>query len=151
MEELKSLAQDLGISNRVGFTGFVEQPAAAMRSLDIVVHASTQPEPFGLVIIEAMATGRAVIVSEAGGASELIHTNGRSNGDAEINALGHAPGDGKALAERITQLANDPHLRWRLAAAGRATAERRFDLGRLKEDLLPIYRSLVAARGVDVG
>ena len=43
-----------------------------MRALDVVVHASTQPEPFGLVIAEAMACGRAVVVSSGGGAAEIV-------------------------------------------------------------------------------
>jgi glycosyltransferase involved in cell wall biosynthesis len=54
IKDLKKLADSLGIGGQVGFTGFVDEPAEAIRALDIVVHASTQPEPFGLVIIEAM-------------------------------------------------------------------------------------------------
>ena len=99
LTELRHVAGELGITDRVGFTGFVDQPAAAMRALDIVVHASTEPEPFGLVIVEAMACGRAVIASDAGGAAELFETG--------VNALGHAPGDAAQLAERIAQLATD--------------------------------------------
>src|ERR1700722_15168182 len=53
--ELRALLSELGLAGRVGFTGFVDDVGAAMRALDIVVHASTQPEPFGLSIIEAMA------------------------------------------------------------------------------------------------
>ncbi len=134
LEELKRLASRLGLTNRVGFTGFLSEPAEAMRALDIVVHASTQPEPFGLVIAEGMACGRAVIVSEAGGAAELI--------EAEINALGHSPGDAAQLAECITLLAKDRQLRTRLGLAGRATAERRFDRARLATELIPIYREV---------
>ena len=63
LDELRRLAESLGLSWPVGFTGFVDDAAAAMRALDVVVHASTQPEPFGLVIAEAMACGRAVVVS----------------------------------------------------------------------------------------
>jgi glycosyltransferase involved in cell wall biosynthesis len=133
LEELKSLAHQLGLTSRVGFTGFLSEPAQAMRALDIVVHASTQPEPFGLVIAEGMACGRAVIVSEAGGAAELIET--------EVNALGHPPGDAVRLAERMTLLATDKALRARLGAAGRVTAERRFDRSRLATELMPIYRA----------
>jgi len=137
LAELKGMARQLGISDRVGFSGFVDQPAAAMRSLDIVVHASTEPEPFGLVIVEGMACGRAVIASEAGGAAELI--------ESAVTALGHTPGDAAQLAERITQLVTDPHLRARLGAAGRATVERRFNRTRLAEELLPIYRAAMTA------
>ena len=137
LAELKDTAQRLGISSRAGFTGFVSEPASAMRALDIVVHASTQPEPFGLVIVEAMACGRAVIVSEAGGALELIET--------DKNALGHTPGDAAQLAERITQLATDPDLRERLGAAGRANVEQRFNRKRLARELIPVYLSVTAA------
>jgi glycosyltransferase involved in cell wall biosynthesis len=135
--ELKTLVMDLGISDRVGFTGFVDQPAAAMRSLDIVVHASTESEPFGLVIVEAMACGRAVIACDAGGAAELFEN--------DVTALGHTPGDAAQLAERITQLAGDPDLRKRLGAAGRDTVEQRFNRARLAKELIPIYESVAAA------
>jgi glycosyltransferase involved in cell wall biosynthesis len=53
------------------------RPADAMRALDVVVHASTDPEPFGLVVAEAMACGRAVTTSGTGGASELIERTRR--------------------------------------------------------------------------
>jgi glycosyltransferase involved in cell wall biosynthesis len=132
------LARDLGIEDRIGFTGFVDQPASVMRSLDILVHASTQPEPFGLVIAEGMACGRAVIASNAGGAAEVF--------DAEVNALSHTPGDVIALAQRMEELATKPELRARLGAAGRATAEARFDRSRLARELVPIYREVVAGR-----
>src|SRR5262249_20746176 len=73
LEELRALAGELGIGDRVGFTGFVGDTAPALRALDIVVHASTRPEPFGLVIAEAMACGRPIIVSDAGGAREVVN------------------------------------------------------------------------------
>src|SRR5258708_38701834 len=90
-----------------------------MRALDVVVHASTQPEPFGLVIAEGLATGRAVIVSAGGGANELV-TDG-------VDALTHTPGDAESLARCIERLAGDPALRRRLGAARRAAALRPFD------------------------
>jgi glycosyltransferase involved in cell wall biosynthesis len=101
--DLRRLAASLGLEGRVGFTGFVEEPAAAMRALDVVVHASTQPEPFGLVIAEAMACGRAVVVSGGGGAAELVRPG--------ADALVHEAGRASALAERIGELARDPALR----------------------------------------
>ncbi len=136
LAELKQLADKLGVSDRVGFTGFVDQPAAAMRALDIVVHASTQPEPFGLVIVEGMACGRAVIASDGGGAVELI-TSG-------ADALGHPPGDAKTLAGCITRLATDSELRSKLGQAGRIVAEHRFDRARLATELVATYQSVTA-------
>ncbi len=133
-EELREMASALGIADRVGFTGFVDDPAAAMRALDVVVHASTQPEPFGLVIAEAMACGRAVVVSAAGGAAEIVR-------DGQ-DALAVPPGDARAMAEAIRRLAADADLRARLGAAGRARAERDFDRARLARQVVPLYRSL---------
>jgi len=138
-DELKALARDLGISDRVGFTDFVAEPAAAMRALDIVVHASTEPEPFGLVIAEGMACSRAVIASAAGGAAEII--------DAEVNALSHSPGDAAHLAAQITSLASNVELRQRLGQAGRATVQERFNRERLVKELAPIYSKLVPVDG----
>jgi glycosyltransferase involved in cell wall biosynthesis len=133
--ELMQVVDRLGIGDRVGFTGFVAEPESALRALDIVVHASTSPEPFGLVIVEAMACERPVVVSLAGGAAEIV-TPG-------VDALGHAPGDVQGLAARLTELALDPALRTRIARAGRATAERCFDRARLARQLIPIYESVV--------
>jgi glycosyltransferase involved in cell wall biosynthesis len=136
LAELKQLANKLGGSHRIGFTGFVGQPAAAMRSLDIIVHASAQPEPFGLVIVEGMACGRAVIVSEGGGVTELITVG--------ADALSHPPGDANILARCITRLATDTELRRKLGQAGRSTAEQRFDRARLATELVPLYRQVTA-------
>ena len=109
-----------------------------MRALDVVVHASTQPEPFGLVIAEGMACGRAVIVSDGGGAAELV-TVGE-------NALSHPPGDADSLAGCIMRLATNSGLRRRLGQGGRSTAEHRFDRARLATELVPLYRDVAAAR-----
>ena len=117
--DLEALIASYGLERQVGLTGFVDRPAAAMRALDIVVHASTKPEPFGLVIAEGMSCGRAVIVSAAGGADELV--------TSEIDALTHPPGDVDGLARCIERLTTDSELRQRLAAAGRQSALRRFD------------------------
>jgi len=136
LDELRRLADRLGLSGRVGFTGFVDDAAAAMRALDVVVHASTQPEPFGLVIAEAMACGRAVVISEAGGAAEIV-TPGE-------DALVHAPGSVSALAERMGELARDPALRTALGARAAQSARRRFARARLADELMPIYRLLCA-------
>lgn len=138
LAELQALAARAGVADRVTFCGFIPASETALRALDIVVHASTDPEPFGLVIAEAMACGRAVIVADAGGARELV-TPG-------VDALTHTPGDAAALAARIQELASDAGLRARLGAAAQATATRRFDRTRLAMELLPVYRRAVAGR-----
>jgi glycosyltransferase involved in cell wall biosynthesis len=103
-----------------------------------VVHASTDPEPFGLVIAEAMACRRAVVASAGGGAGELIEPG--------VTALVHEPGDVGALADRIRTLVVDAALRARLAAAARDAAERAFARARMVAELVPVYRTLAPGR-----
>jgi glycosyltransferase involved in cell wall biosynthesis len=138
LDDLRADAARLKLGDRLGFTGFVEEPADAIRGLDVVVHASTEPEPFGLVIIEAMACARALVSSDAGGAAELV--------DDRQTALVHPPGDAVRLAAVLEELIRDEALRRRLGEAGRASVERRFDRRRLAEELMPIYRGLVEGR-----
>jgi len=133
--ELEQEADQLGLTGKVGFTGVVEDAAQAMRALDIVVHASTQPEPFGMVIAEGMACARPVVASQGGGATELF-----SDGE---NALAHSPGDANALSRQILRLAGDPALRARLGAAGRATAEQRYSRERLAQELIATYGAVL--------
>ena len=136
MDDLRKMATELGLEKIVGFTGFVDDTAVALRALDIVVHASTQPEPFGLAIAEGMACGKPVIVSAAGGASEIV--------TAGVDALTHPPGNLDALAECIVKLASDRGLRNRIGAAARASAERQFSRERVVAEILPIYQGLAS-------
>jgi glycosyltransferase involved in cell wall biosynthesis len=129
--ELRQMASSMGLDGRVGFTGFVDDSAAAIRALDIVVHASVSPEPFGLAIAEAFACGRAVIASRGGGAQEIIH-------EAQ-DALAHRPGDAADLAASLARLAADANLRLALGIAARKTAVSSFSRARLAHDLMRIY------------
>ena len=133
-DDVRALARDAGAESRVGFTGFQPEPAAFLRALDIVVHASTEPEPFGLVIAEAMAAGKSVITSGTGGAGELI--------EPESTAVVHAPGDHHSLAGAIERLARDAALRARLGAQARAAATSRFDAARFGEAFVTLYESM---------
>ena len=133
LDELRARARILGLDGRVGFTGFVEAPEDAMRALDVVVHASIEPEPFGLVIAEGMACGRPVIASRAGGAAEIIEPG--------VDGLSFSPGDAGQLAGAIACLAVNPDERRRLGDAA-ARSARRFDRRRLADTLVPLYERL---------
>lgn len=137
LDELRRLTKTHGVEDRVGFTGFIAASDQAMRALDVVIHASTTPEPFGLVIAEAMACGRAVITSGAGGSRELVR-------DGE-DAMTHRPGDAESLARAIDVLATDAARRARLGAAARRTAEQRFDARRLAPEFASLYRAALDA------
>jgi glycosyltransferase involved in cell wall biosynthesis len=141
--ELQQEAERSGLGDKIGFTGFLEDSPAAMRSLDVIVHSSTQPEPFGMVIIEGMACGKAVIASQGGGATELF-TDG-------VNALAHLPGDSSGLAQQIERLSRDGSLRSRLGKAGRETAEQHYHGRRLAGELLDLYREVLAGQPAKSG
>jgi glycosyltransferase involved in cell wall biosynthesis len=130
-EQLQNEGVRLGLAGRVGFTGFCTDISRVMRSLDVIVHASTQPEPFGLVIVEAMACSKPVIVAASGGAAEIVSPG--------LNAVCHTPGAVHELADHMIQLAADPALRERLGAEGRKTAERHYARSRMAAELIPIY------------
>ena len=131
-EELRARAELLGLTGRVGFIPFQVDPAEIYRSLDVVIHASTLPEPFGRTIVESMACRRATIVARAGGASELFQ-------DGQ-DAVGVTPGDVDDLANAIGRLIDDPNLRASIAERARCSALERFDRRRLGGEVLAVYR-----------
>jgi len=132
LDELREAARELGLAEVVGFTGFIESPEKAIRALDVVVHASVEPEPFGLVIVEGMACGRPVVASDSGGAAEVRRLS--------KGVLGFPPGDVARLAEILVRLIDDAALRQRLGGEARASAETLFDRDRLAAQIEPVYR-----------
>lgn len=108
-----------GIGDRVHFLGFRNDVAALMSGVDVIVHASTAPEPFGRVIAEAMMAGTPVIASAAGGATEIVEDG---------TGLLVPPGDVDALASAIRHLIADPAAAAAMAARARAMAMARFAL-----------------------
>lgn len=131
-QELHALARTANVGDVVGYVGFQSHPAPIYRAADIVVHASTRPEPFGLTIVEAMACGRAVVAAQAGGAAELF-TNG-------LDAVGVESGSVEKLADAICRVAESPSLRRHLAQNARRTAMTRFDATDLVPEVLRCYQ-----------
>lgn len=130
VQQLVAQAAELGISDRVTFTGFREDVADLLPALDVVVHASVEPEPFGRVITEAMAMKRPVVASAAGGPVEIIE-DGRSGYLVP-------PGDHEALADRVVELLKDPSLAAQIGERAAREVARRFSAeahARLMEEL----------------
>lgn len=132
--ELKAKAQALNIADQVEFLGFQESVVELYRWLDIVVHASTQPEPFGLVIVETMACGKPVIVANAGGAAELI-----TDGD---DAIATEPGNAIALAAAIRRLIDHPEQRLKISRNARKTAVQNFSAHHFGKSVYALYETL---------
>jgi glycosyltransferase involved in cell wall biosynthesis len=71
-DALRNTVDRYDLHATVSFVGEREDASAIMQAADIVLHASTTPEPFGLVVVEGMALGRAVVASGIGGPSEIV-------------------------------------------------------------------------------
>jgi glycosyltransferase involved in cell wall biosynthesis len=133
--ELERLADSLGIADRVAFTGFRDDVPDCLAALDVVVHASVHPEPFGLALIEAMAAGTALVAADAGAVREIV-TPG-------TDGLLVPPGDHEALAVALLALYDDREMRWRLARAGEKTARKRFDAAVMTRRVEALYAEIL--------
>jgi glycosyltransferase involved in cell wall biosynthesis len=107
---LPRLAEQLRIADRIEFRGHRSDIWSELTTIDVLVHASTTPEPFGQVIVEGMAAGVPVIAAAAGGPAEIIRHD-------QTGVL-YPPGDAAGLAEAMIRLV-DPELRARLSLAAR--------------------------------
>lgn len=136
LARVERLRAELRLEQRVVFTGYRADAIELMNAADVVVHASTIPEPFGLVVVEAMALGRAVIASSIGGPAETVLPG---------TGLLFDPNDSRALADRLTEVARDPALRDRLGAGGRARAQD-FDIAPCVTAVDGIFRAVLEAR-----
>lgn len=123
---LHRLADELGIRDSVTFTGQVPDGAGYMAAMDVLVNASIG-EPFGLVLLEAMAVGLPVVASDSGGPAEIIES-GRSG-------LLVAEPNEELLATAIETLVVEPELRSRIGEAGKERFRRLFTAERMTRQL----------------
>ncbi len=131
---LQTDARDLGIADQVRFTGFRSDVHRLMAACDVVCHTSRVPEPFGLVIVEAMAQGRPVIATQGGGPSEIIE----SSGDGVLVPRD----DPDALAVAMTELIDAPDRRRAMGERGRNLVQARFTIETMAANLIEHLDSL---------
>ncbi|HLY07142.1 MAG TPA: glycosyltransferase [Rhizomicrobium sp.] len=135
--ELRRNIEDSGLGEIVTIAGHVEDMAAAYRSADIVVSASTDPEAFGRVAAEASAMERPVIATDHGGARETIRPG--------VSGLLVPPGDAVALAAALGQLLHaGAEVRLAMGRRGREHIVKNYSLARMTADTLALYRQLLA-------
>jgi len=131
---LDRIVIDSGLTDRVVFTGFQKDPGDYLNAMDIVIHSSVEPEPFGMVNLEAMSIGKPVISTTIGGPAEVF-TDG-------VDGILVDPGDPDALAKRVAELLSDPQARRAIAEAGQRTVQNRFHISQTMEQIHGIYDSL---------
>ena len=139
LQRLLTLTQELGLSDLVRFTGFYSDIPAMMASLDVLVHSSSSPEPFGIVVIEGMAAGKPVIATRAGGVLDIIEDG--------TSGLLVPVGDEQAMAEAILTLARNREAAVRLGAEARQRVAARFTVTQYAQTMQTIYNSLLGLDG----
>ena len=125
VSQLKELAAVPELEGRVHCLGFRNDVPILMKTCDIVVHTSTEPEPFGRVIVEGQLAQKPVIASAAGGALELVEDG--SNGYL------FPPENSAALGRLIEQLISDRSLADKVALQGYHDAKHNFALSTILE------------------
>lgn len=130
---LEALAGELGLGESLVFAGHREDIPSVMAALDLFVLPSLY-EPFGRVLLEAMAARRAIVASDAGGVPEIVL-------DQQTGLL-VPPGDAEALAGAIARVVSDPSLSARLGQAARARAEALFSLDATVRGVMEAYEAM---------
>ncbi len=135
---LEALAMQLGLREAVTFAGYVPPDQLEQRLADawVQVVPSLFAEPFGMVAIEAMMRGTAVVASDHGGLADIVR-------DGQTGRL-VPPGDVSALADALLSLLQAPALAEQMGAAGRVRALAEYTLDRQVDQLLALYGELAA-------
>ena len=133
--EIIRMVEDSGYKERVIFTGYVSNVENYYSLMDVCIHASIEPEPFGLVITEAMACGVPVIASDRGAPGEIIT-------DGENGYLVN-PTETEKLSETIIRLLNDDALRGRIGARGKEHVLSNYQVGSYVQAMEKMYMKVL--------
>lgn len=136
---LPELADRLGVSERVSLLGARSDVPLLMGLVDIVIHTSIEPEPFGRVLVEGMLAGKPVVATRGGGAPEIV--------DDGVTGRLITPGDPQALAAAVRELLDDSAVRERMGESGRERATRLFHLQRTLAQITDAIAALMADHG----
>jgi len=134
---LEDLAARLGLGGRALFLGWVEEAASLLPLLDVYVQPSWR-EGFSLAVLEAMAAGRPVVATRAGGLAEVVRPG--------ENGYLVAPGDAEGLAREILFLLRHPLLARQMGGAGRRLVQARFGIADMVKATQEVYRRLTGAK-----
>lgn len=136
--ELRQRAAAPPCAGRVVFTGHVSDMAEVYNGLDVVLSASTSPEPLGTMIIESMTMARPLLAPNHGGAVEMI--------DDDRTGLLFKANDAADLAAQILRLHQHRELGQRLGAAARVEALRRFAVAEHVRQVQAVYDKVLGHR-----
>ena len=133
---LQNLIRELNLDSYVLYTGDVEDIKAAIAALDVLVLSSVQLEPFGGVIVEAMALSRPVVATNIGGSIEQVVDG--------VTGYLVDPGDAQSLAIGIGNLLDSPERRRIFGENGRARFLEKFEFETFYRKILNLYEGIIA-------
>jgi glycosyltransferase involved in cell wall biosynthesis len=136
-QELQELARRALPERNVRFLGFREDVMSIINAADLFVLPSPA-EPFGLVLLEAMALGKAVVATRAGGPREIVVDRG--------TGLLIAPGQAHEMADAICQLLSDEKARCRMGECGRDLYLQEFTTGRMAKQTILVYEQALTRK-----
>jgi glycosyltransferase involved in cell wall biosynthesis len=128
----------LGLEQSVILTGARSDVPACLDAMDIVLHSSITPEPFGRVMIEGMALGRPVIAPREGGPLAIVV-------DGQTGLL-VPPRDPEGMARGLVELLDDNQRRAAMGRAARARVEAVFDIRHHVRAMEALFEELLADR-----
>ena len=135
---LRHLAAELGIADRVRFLGHRSDVPALMRAVDVVVHPSIEPEPFGRTLVEAMLCRTPVVAAAFGAAPEIL---------ADGTGLLVPPGDPQALAAALDEVRSNAERTRERVSAGEARALALFNERGMRDGIAAVVRDVVGEAG----
>ncbi|MDH3222203.1 MAG: glycosyltransferase [Gemmatimonadota bacterium] len=130
-DDLQALTDELGLRDSVCFSGFRTDVPSIMAAADLLVHTATWPEPFGKVLVEAMASRTPVVATAGGGPVEIVE-EGKTG-------LLVPPSDPDALAAALIRMANDPEGSRAMGERARAVAEKRYGVESFRRTMDRIF------------
>jgi len=134
-DRMQVTIRESGLEANVRFTGYQSNPANFVNMMSFVIHASILPEPFGMVVLEAMAQRKAVIGSRAGGVIEMVIEG--------VTGYTFPPGDAATLAAHMIRLLNEPDRTAEMGEAGYKRLSDFFTLRRYMDEIHATYDALL--------
>ncbi|HVG21952.1 MAG TPA: glycosyltransferase family 4 protein [Blastocatellia bacterium] len=137
---IRSLVSSLGLEHNVIFTGLVarEELPGLYHRHDIFIFPSVWEEPFSIALLEALASGLAVVATQTGGSPEIL--------ESEVNALTFTKEDARGCAAQVLRFLNDAELFERVRQNGRRTVEGRFKFNSMVDEIERSLKTLVASK-----
>ena len=137
IDELKSQVESMGISNKVYFTGYLNQKEVQKmyKCADVAVFPSTY-EPFGIVALEAMLAGIPTVVSDIGGLNEIVEHG--------VNGMKSYTGNPNSIADSVLSLLFDPQLAMNVTKNAKNKVKDEFNWQKIAQDTHYIYELAIS-------